>query len=997
MGAFIRESKRVIREAINNNKLIVFVGAGVSANSGLPSWWDLVEKFTDGLGIDNKSITQDDFLKIPQYYFNERGNKEYYDIINKVFNVSVKSNPIHSLLLELQPNHFITTNYDELIEDAAREKGIFFDVVSKDEDLPFTPNNNMIIKMHGDLKNKNIVLKEDDYLTYSNEFKLIEHYIKALLSTHVILFVGYSLKDYNVKLIFQWVKDILKKDFQPAYFLNIDEKPDIDLLEYNYYKNRGINILNYSDLEKHPEYKFVECNELTNIKGKKTYSFLNYLKKPNEYKELDLEYFYSKLKILDQLNRVRFKDIKKALDIEFSYRFERHFLILHDDLLKPFITDLISIEENQEENEINKNHKYKIVCDIFRKARIKGFKIQGKDNDDFLYQFKQTNSNNLKKEDKFIKLILDFDYIGLKEWSEQISDGVVIEGNEILFLQKAFALYKTQNFYEAYKLLKRISDSTFINKNYILYFISEFNRENIGKLISTNYFFIHINENIRSEIRNEIKKIDMENIYLNLSKVSRKNIEFLREINNFNYIYSTIYKVANLSKKVEEEMNTVYVGLPKEGEIHKLQNEVEFFWEYINYNYLMLENFTEVHEIYKYYIEGTLKSILFSENTINKNTLFGIEGEIIKLNELDYFSFYLMVSFFKSKELKSLFKKLDVEIIPIRNEDCNYIIASFINLINSKYSLPNLELNNMIDNVLIILSKLHVGKAEFNLIIENMIRLIKSKKATDDNIMNFGTLIVSVYNRFKENLDVEGLDELLNSLLRRNIVDNKINISNNLIITIDNIVTIINNLHPNYISNNLQYISLLTEGLDFSNKSLERVIISVFKILNSSLKTKVKRAIGKKLKQDFEIELYHDALMEGIIKSSSEYEELLIKEIDEKIIESNKFKTTYSYPDPVESILEMSTNLLINNLLIDTTLFYKYKGINDKFDLFIDVNNFDFENFELEWISEFSDKIHEKLSQVSMARDAIKEKLKRLILEGNISKRSKTIYFKYYD
>ncbi|MFJ7407161.1 MULTISPECIES: SIR2 family protein [unclassified Lysinibacillus] len=995
MGAFIKESKRVIRDAINNNKLIIFVGAGVSANSGLPSWWDLVEKFTDGLGIDTESITQDDFLKIPQYYYNERGNKEYYDIINKVFNVSVKSNPIHSLLLELQPSHFITTNYDELIEDAAREKGIFFDVVSKDEDLPFTPNNNMIIKMHGDLKNKNIVLKEDDYLSYSNEFKLIEHYIKALLSTHVILFVGYSLKDYNVKLIFQWVKDILKKDFQPAYFLNIDEKPDVDLLEFHYYRNRGLNILNYSDLEKEPEYTFLDCTELTNIKGKKTYSFLNYLKKPNEYKELDLEYFYSKLKEFDQLNRVRFKDIKRALDIEFSYRIERHFLILHDDLLKPFITDLISIEENQEENEINKNHKYNIVCDIFRKAKIEGFKIQGKENDDFLYEFKQSKSINFKNDDQFIKLILEFDYIGLKEWTEEISDGVVIEGNEILFLQKAFALYKTQNFYEAYKLLKRISDSTFFNKNYMLYFISEFNRENIGKLISTN-IFIYINETLRNEIRNEVKKIDLENIYLNLPKVSRKNIEFLREINNFNYIYSTIYKVANLSKKVEEEMNTVFVGLPKEGKIHELQNEVEFFWEYINYNFLMVENFTEVHEIYKYYIEGTLKSILFSEDTIDKNTLFGIEGEIIKLNELDYFSFYLMVSFFKSKELKSLFKKLDVEIIPIRNEDCNYIISNFINLINSKYSNANSEVNNKIDNILIILSKINVGKAEFKLIIENMIRLINSKKVTEDNIVNFGNLIVSVYNQFKENLDVESLDELLNSLLRKIIEDNKISNSNRFNQIIDNIVNIIKSLNPKYISDNLQLINILTVGLDFSNRPLKGVIISVFKILNSNLKVKVRRAINKKLKQEFCMELYHDALMEGVIKRNSEYEELLIIEID-KIIERNKFKTIYSFPDPIDRVLEMTVNLLINNLLINPALFSKYKGLNDKFDLFIDINNFDFEKFKFEWISEFSDRIHEKISKVSVARDVIKEKFKKLIMEGNISKESKIIYFKYYD
>lgn len=83
---------------------------------------------------------------------------------------------------------------------------MFYDVVAKDTDLPYTPNNKMIIKMHGDFKNRNIVFKEDDYLSYSNNFKLIENYIKSLFSTNVVLFVGYSLGDTNVQLIFQWIK-----------------------------------------------------------------------------------------------------------------------------------------------------------------------------------------------------------------------------------------------------------------------------------------------------------------------------------------------------------------------------------------------------------------------------------------------------------------------------------------------------------------------------------------------------------------------------------------------------------------------------------------------------------------------------------------------------------------------------------------------------------------------------------------------------------------------
>ena len=58
--------------------------------------------------------------------------------------------------------YIITTNYDTLIEDEIKN----LQVVSKDEDLPYTSSNKMLIKMHGDFKNKNIVLKKSDYDNY---------------------------------------------------------------------------------------------------------------------------------------------------------------------------------------------------------------------------------------------------------------------------------------------------------------------------------------------------------------------------------------------------------------------------------------------------------------------------------------------------------------------------------------------------------------------------------------------------------------------------------------------------------------------------------------------------------------------------------------------------------------------------------------------------------------------------------------------------------------
>ena len=46
------ESIKTIKKAQENNQLIVFVGAGVSKNSNVPTWWELIKIIADKIGYD---------------------------------------------------------------------------------------------------------------------------------------------------------------------------------------------------------------------------------------------------------------------------------------------------------------------------------------------------------------------------------------------------------------------------------------------------------------------------------------------------------------------------------------------------------------------------------------------------------------------------------------------------------------------------------------------------------------------------------------------------------------------------------------------------------------------------------------------------------------------------------------------------------------------------------------------------------------------------------
>ena len=98
----------------------------------------------------------------------------------------------------------------------------------------------MIIKMHGDFLNNNIVLTENDYYDYRSNFPLINSFLMSLFATKVVLFVGFSFSDINLKFILRQVSNVLGNKMQRVYLLTDDEK---DALAYSYFKSKSVQLL----------------------------------------------------------------------------------------------------------------------------------------------------------------------------------------------------------------------------------------------------------------------------------------------------------------------------------------------------------------------------------------------------------------------------------------------------------------------------------------------------------------------------------------------------------------------------------------------------------------------------------------------------------------------------------------------------------------------------------------------------------------------------------
>ena len=123
-----------LSKAIINNKLILFLGAGISINEGLPSWNKIVENLLDNQDCDIekassfKAALSDDVMSPLEILEKIKKHRKYVlESFEKNLNIENSESEIFKMLGNIS-KRFITTNFDKLIEarlhDSPGNKGI---------------------------------------------------------------------------------------------------------------------------------------------------------------------------------------------------------------------------------------------------------------------------------------------------------------------------------------------------------------------------------------------------------------------------------------------------------------------------------------------------------------------------------------------------------------------------------------------------------------------------------------------------------------------------------------------------------------------------------------------------------------------------------------------------------------------------------------------------------------------------------------------------------
>ena len=920
---------RYFREKANKNKLILFVGAGVSCNvEGMPSWENLIQEMAKAIDYKkcckckNKTeecenvcdikykFSQDEYLKIPQYVFNNDEDLYKEIIKNNIKSLDIDA-PLSNAIIDLNPAHIITTNYDKLIENCKNELRDNYDVIIHDKDLLDTNKNQYIIKMHGDINYiYDIVLKEADYLEYSQNHVLIEMFVKSLLTDHTILFLGYSLNDYNVKLIISWINYIRtqNKAFDRssdkfAYIALDNEK--ISDIEKSYFEGNKIGVINLNSM---PLIKDIP-NTIFFERGKRLYSFLKVINDVSLERYFGLSISYdSAISFMKSFRYVDSENIFKLLSIG-PHNFNGLELIMYsDENFDSLVKFLKSSTDNAKQLE-----------QIFVNAGVMSIKLLSTSKRDREI-YKITPCNLKIFDNAFYQLYLNNKYDDLKS---KVHNTIKDLPFDACFYDELITGY-SKSVFEAYDSVEFEKLSTEDKVCYL------FNSDALDRF--------------KIRPKSKATKSTTKKYINGITDLQQKNMyQLYMDIFNGNHQKMlSLDKSVNTLKEQYNNSNYSFVGCSSLQEFYKIQHIAIEQYMFYFCNNIFFKDFSDLKKILNTYIEAIMcTNGQFVEET---SDLFGgthtKERYAINVIDLD-----ILTKFISIKDIYSLIKEYKVDKFNINDQLIDYLVESFDNI---GKSIIKLELFNrfiyapsILVNCALILT--HVSLSEENK--ERVSNIIINLFSDKDFVEFFFSIN---FPDFRESLKVFfELSSKANVTVNFDYIKNIINSVNfnDYYVNSDEFLLekfFINLLNKDEIGTNQSEICnyiLSYEG----KKSV--MLIRLFKSIVSDEENK--KVLSSFISDKFDLlsdnDIFDFTLSDWIILSDKNIDKLLD---DVKYLYNRQKRGIIAYPNTFEGKLDFLIILYLTNKISNLDRLSEYAQENIVLQFLINPETFDYSNVD---------------------------------------------------
>ena len=249
-----------LRQVLKQSDTVLFIGSGISTWSGIPSWAEAVEElaqFLEEYGVNPDLVrveaNEGDLIQAASYGLDRLTKQEMREFIRSLCRCgTARPEEIHRKIVNLGPRCYITTNYDDLIEQSLRKwhEGRPFEMVTNRQltetaAIIQTHASDYVFKLHGDAGDiDSIVMSQEQYreLLPQGDIHGPLEALRTLLVSRPVVYLGFGLRDPD----FKYLRDTLRNTFKGGTRDHYAVIADVSEVACDYWRKQyGIHIVRY--------------------------------------------------------------------------------------------------------------------------------------------------------------------------------------------------------------------------------------------------------------------------------------------------------------------------------------------------------------------------------------------------------------------------------------------------------------------------------------------------------------------------------------------------------------------------------------------------------------------------------------------------------------------------------------------------------------------------------------------------------------------------------
>lgn len=252
-------------EVIARRKCVLFLGAGISANScnsvgKHPATWEdflrnilknKCNRFSGNIDVIGKMLDQKDYLTACEIIVDTIGETNFGELAADEFRrPGYMPSEIHAAVYSLDSRLVLTPNIDKIYEQYAMNES-HSTVVAKsyyEEDIAkyLRTSDFLIIRVHGYVDDvSKIIFTHKQYSEARCKYASFYRILDALMLTHTFIFLGCGINDPDIQLVLE-NSNFLYPGCMPHYFVTARDTFSKEM-ERSLLSNRNLELLTYDN------------------------------------------------------------------------------------------------------------------------------------------------------------------------------------------------------------------------------------------------------------------------------------------------------------------------------------------------------------------------------------------------------------------------------------------------------------------------------------------------------------------------------------------------------------------------------------------------------------------------------------------------------------------------------------------------------------------------------------------------------------------------------